>query len=41
MVLEVRESLVKGKLLAWDWQHGRLGQNDIEKYQGEWYGRAH
>ena len=38
VILEVRESFVKGKMLAWDWQGGRLSQYDIATYQGEWYG---
>ena len=38
VVLEVRESFAKGKLLAWDWQQGRLSQYDIATYTGEWYG---
>ena len=38
VVLEVRDSMVKGKMLAWDWQQGRLSQYDIANYRGEWYG---
>ena len=38
VVLEVRDSFVKDKMLAWDWQGGRLGQYDIATYEGEWYG---
>ncbi len=38
VVLEVRESFVKGQMLAWDWQQGRLAQYSIAGYQGEWYG---
>ena len=38
VVLEVRDSLIKGKMLAWDWQQGRLSQYDISTYRGEWYG---
>ena len=38
VVLEVRDSFVKGKMLVWDWQDGRLGQYDISPYHGEWYG---
>jgi hypothetical protein len=38
VVLEVRESFAKGKMLVWDWQQGQLGQYDIAPYPGEWYG---
>ena len=38
VVLEVRESFIKGHMLAWDWQGGRLSQYDIGTYQGKWYG---
>ena len=38
VVLEVRDSFVKGKMLVWDWQSGRLGQYDVSPYHGEWYG---
>jgi hypothetical protein len=38
VVLEVRESFVKGKMLVWDWQQGRLGQYVVAPYRGEWYG---
>ena len=31
VVLEVRDSFVKDKMLAWDWQGGRLGQYDISQ----------
>ena len=32
VVLEVRDSLVKEKMLAWDWQNGRLSQIRLAKY---------